>query len=227
MSISVEEITRYPLCSSFSSHYINPLPSFINLYLFNPFPRHCLHKVCNLKYLKSSTSPRLYQSETWGIFAPSFLVFSAWVDLFFKLRHLSWFLELQSSYSQVGFELQKAVLELCCWWPRLDPYHQGQSHPFCTPGFLAEVYHKLSLSLEACEFVLSEPSVAPSSLPYYCCSNQKQVCSASLGSDTDGWLQPLGTNNTKESSIHTSAKPVCVAKASIFHDQTSKEQFLL
>jgi len=130
MSISVEEITRYPLCNSFLSHYINPLPSFINLYLFNPFLRHCLHNVCNLKYLKGSTNSRLYQSETWGIFAPSFLVFNAWVDLLYKLWHLPWFLELQSSSSLVGFELQKAVLELCCWWPRLDPCHQASFlHP--------------------------------------------------------------------------------------------------
>ena len=70
-------------------------------------------------------------------------------------------------------------------------------------------------------------AIAFSALPYYCCSNQKQVCSASLDSDIDGWSQPLGTNNTKESGIHTSAKPVCVAKTSIFHDQTSEEQCLL
>ena len=75
--------------------------------------------------------------------------------------------------------------------------------------------------------VLEWGASAFSALPYYCCSNQKQVCSASLDSDTDGWSQPLGTNNTKESGIHTSAKPVCVAKTSIFHDQTSEEQCLL
>ena len=123
-----------------------------------------------------------------------------------------------------GFELQQAVLELCCSWPRLDPFHQGQSHAFPTPGFLAEVYHKCFLSLEACEFILSELSVAPSSLPYYSYSNQKQVCSASLGSDMDSWSPPLGTNYTKELGIHTSAKPVCVAKASISHEQTPEEQ---
>lgn len=176
MNTFVEEITRYTLCSSFLSLYKYLLPSLINLYLFNPFPRYCLQDTCHLwpcqlwvfNPLNDLARPRL----STNLRPEVVLLPHSWYPVpgliyFICLGICLGVLSCSPTPFKSGLELQQVVLQPCCCWPRLDTFHQRQSHPFPTPDFLAEGHHKYFLSLEACAFILSEPSMAPSSLVFY------------------------------------------------------------